>query len=72
MSTHPSSTKRISELQKNTPQVKRDYAAAALFPSSSAATAKASATPTSSASKSAKKTSTTTSKKTSTGYRIGN
>ena len=70
MSTHPSSTKRISELQKNNPQVKRDYAAAALFPSSSSATAATTVTTT----KSSKTTSTTTKKsgKSSTGYRIGN
>ena len=67
MSTHPTSTKRISELQKNNPQVKRDYAAAALFPSSAAATAKATTPATTT-----KATTTTKSSKTSTGYRIGN
>ena len=73
MSTHPSSTKRISELQKNNPQVKRDYAAAALFPSSSTVTSKAT-TPTTTTSKSTTSTkkSSTTTKKSSTGWSIGN
>lgn len=73
MSTHPSSTKRISELQKNNPQVKRDYAAAALFPSSSTVTSKAT-TPTTSTSKSTTSTkkSSTTTKNSSTGWSIGN
>ena len=82
MSTHPSSTKRITELQKNNPQVKRDYAAAALFPSSTAAAAKATTTKakgatakssgTSKAAKAKSTKATTSAKKSSTGYRIGN
>lgn len=75
MSTHPSSTKRISELQKNNPQVKRDYGPAALFPSSAAATqATTTATPQTTTKKSTTSTTkktTTTSKKSGTGYRIG-
>ena len=75
MSTHPSSTKRISELQKNNPQVKRDYGPAALFPSSAAATqATTTATPQTTTKKSTTSTTkktTMTSKKSGTGYRIG-
>ena len=72
MSTHPSSAKRISELQKNNPQVKRDYAAAALFPSSSAVTAKATTSAPAATKATTTKSSKTSKSKTSTGYRIGN
>ena len=62
-STHPSSSKRISELQKNIPTVKATYGQAAQAAASSTSTTTSS---TSSKSK------TQSSKKSGTGYKIGN
>lgn len=62
-STHPSSSKRISELQKNIPTVKATYGQAAQAAASSTSTTTSS---TSSRSK------TQSSKKSGTGYKIGN
>jgi predicted Zn-dependent protease len=62
-STHPSSSKRISELQKNIPTVKATYGQAAQAAASSTTT-----TTTSSSSKSKAQSS----KKSGTGYKIGN
>lgn len=61
MSTHPSSTKRISELQKNIPKVKAEYGAAAQPAASSTST-------TTTTKKSSSKSTTT---KKGTGFKIG-